>query len=118
MTTKAGENFHLHFDGPFRQNYTNVILGGEGLAPLHPLAGTSPVPRVRPRGVLPREGRVLAGGQADLFRLPGPDRVPQLRAAQGRALRRVGRHERERTLAEGAREEDGGRREDGRGGAG
>jgi hypothetical protein len=48
------------------QNHTRVILGGRDGASLHPVAGTGAVPRARPRGLLPREGRVIEGGQADL----------------------------------------------------
>src|SRR6266508_4578579 len=87
-------NLDLHSGGPFRQNYKNVIPGGEGRAPLHSMAGAGSVPGTGPGGVLPREGRLLAGGQADLRGLPGPHRVSELRPPPRRAVRRVGGHER------------------------
>src|SRR5919109_2016592 len=70
----------LHSGGPLRQNYSHVILGGEGVAgaPLHPVAGAGPVPRIRPRDLLPREGWFLARGQADLLGLSGKDRMSEL----------------------------------------
>src|SRR5207248_9650952 len=88
----------LHSGDPLGQNYTCVILGeeGESGAPLHPVAGAGAMPRIRPRGLLPREGRFLARGQAGLCGLPGPDRMPELRAPARRALRSVGGHERTR----------------------
>src|SRR5262245_21578135 len=97
MTADAGGSFHLHSDGPFRQNYTTVVHGGMSRASLHPLAGARPLPGAGPGGVLSGEGRFLARGQTDLRGLPGPDRVPQLRVATRRAIRRLGRHERTRT---------------------
>ena len=78
----------------FLQNHTRVISGGDKRAPLHPLARASAVSRVRPGDLLPREGRFIEGGQADLLRVSRSDRVPELRAAPRRAVRRVGRHER------------------------
>src|SRR3972149_5342898 len=36
----------------------------ESGAPLHPMAGAREVSRIRPRDLLPREGRLLEGGQA------------------------------------------------------
>ena len=63
----------------FPQNHTNVISGGDERAPLHPLAGTSEMSRIRPGDLLPREGRLIEGGQADLQRVSRPHRVPELR---------------------------------------
>jgi hypothetical protein len=68
--------------------------GGGWSAPLHPMAGTGKVPGLRSRDLLPREGRIVAGGETDLCRLRGPYPVPELRAAPRRAVRRVGRDER------------------------
>src|SRR4051794_24858764 len=43
-------NWGLHLGALFPQNYKNVILGeGVAGAPLHPVAGTGPVQRFRPR---------------------------------------------------------------------
>src|SRR2546422_8017935 len=78
----------------FPQNHTGVISGGEEHAPLHPLAGESKVARFRSGGVLPREGRLIEGGEADLRRMSRPHRVLELRPAARRARRRVGRDER------------------------
>ena len=56
-----------------------------------PMAGACPVRADRPRGVLPREGRLDARGQADLPGLRGARRMPRLRAGPRRALRHLGR---------------------------
>src|SRR2546427_1747799 len=77
----------------FRQNHTHVIWGRSG-APFHSMAGASAVPGLRPGDLLSREGRVVPGGQADLCRMSRSDRMPQLRVAPRRAVRRVGWHER------------------------
>src|SRR6266508_4730024 len=58
------------------------------------MARAGPLPRARSRDLLPREGRVIEGGQADLRRLSRSYRVPQLRPAPRRAVRGVGRNER------------------------
>jgi len=50
----------------FPQNHTDVISGGDESAPLHPLARESAVSGSRPGDLLPREGRLIEGGQADL----------------------------------------------------
>src|SRR6266508_2032159 len=80
-----------------RQNYKNVILRRWSRAPLRSMAGPSPMPRLRPRGLLSREGRVVSRGEAHLRRVPRPHRVPQLCPAPRRAVRGVGRYERTRT---------------------
>src|SRR5919197_1184578 len=95
MTAEGREKLDLQFGGPFRQNYKNVILGeGVSGAPFHTVAGEGPVPGLRPRDLLPREGGFIARGQTDLRGLPRPHRVPQLRPPARRALRGVGGHER------------------------
>src|SRR5437764_10594641 len=95
MTGGAASQYCLLPNRPlFLQNYMVVILRGEGGAPLHPLAGASAMPGVRPGGLLPRERRLLPRSQAHLRGLSRSDRVPQLCAPARRALRRVGRHER------------------------
>src|SRR2546427_2746363 len=86
----------LLFAASLVQNYKNVIWGRED-ASLRSMARPCAVPGLRPGDLLPREGRVLSRGQADLCRVPRPHRVPELRAAPRRALRRVGRDEREGT---------------------
>src|SRR3954454_22582319 len=96
MTAAAGGKFHLHSDGPFRQNYTTVVHGGMSRASLHPMAGAWSLPGAGSGGVLSGEGRIVAGGEAYLRRLPGPNRMFELCAAPRRAVRRVGRHERTR----------------------
>src|SRR3972149_1992745 len=68
-------------------------------APLHPMAGAREVSRIRPRDLLPREGRRLEGGQADLRGVSRPHRMPQLRSPPRRAVRRLGRDERTGTAA-------------------
>src|SRR6266571_4272576 len=85
----------LRFGAGIPQNYTNVI-SGRGRASFRSMARPRTLPRVRPGDLLPREGRVVPGGEADLRRLSGPDRMPQLRPAPRRALRGVGGHERTR----------------------
>src|SRR2546423_4664958 len=90
----ASRNCLLPKRHSFPQNYSDVILRGEGVASLHPLAGASAVPGVRPGGLLPRERRLLPRSQAHLRGLSRSDRVPQLRVTARRALRRVGRDER------------------------
>src|ERR671914_1491600 len=80
-----------------RQNHTHVISAGRSRgAPLHPVAGAGPLPGARPGDLLPREGGLLARSQARVRGVSGPDRVPQLRTPSGRAVRRVGGHERTR----------------------
>src|SRR4029078_8513279 len=61
------------------------------------LAGTGVVRPDRPRGVLPGEGRLDAGGQAHLLGLRGPGRMPGVRPDARRALGYLGR-----PLGEGA----------------
>src|SRR5438445_13867762 len=91
----GGGNFLLPKRTVLLQNHTHVILRGEdGGASLHPLAGESQVPGIRPGSLLPRERRFLPRGQAHLRGLSRPHRVPELRAETRRALRRVGRDER------------------------
>src|SRR5688572_27757898 len=75
------------------QNYKDVI-SGRGRASFRSMAGPGPLPRSRPRDLLPREGWVVPGGQADLRRLPRPHRVPELRPSPRRAVWGVGRDER------------------------
>ena len=53
----------------------------------------------RPRGLLPREGRLDPRGQAHLHRLRGPRRVPGVRARARRAVRHLGRVVRARAAA-------------------
>jgi len=52
--------------GGMPQNHMHVIQGGEKGASLHPVAGTGAVPRTRSRDLLPREGRLIEGGEEDL----------------------------------------------------
>src|SRR5437867_13385417 len=75
------------------QNYNNVIRG-RASASLHAMAGTGTLPGLRPGDLLSREGWVVPGGQADLRRVHRPHRVPELRPAPRRALRRLGWDER------------------------
>src|SRR4029453_9919551 len=81
------------------QNPTRVISGRERgpHASLHPMARAGTVSATRSRGVLPREGGFIERGKADLRRLSGSHRVPQLRPSPRRAVRGVGRDERTRT---------------------
>src|SRR5437764_12113820 len=58
MTGGAASQYCLLPNRPlFLQNYMVVIVGGEGGAPLHPLAGASARPGVRSGGPAPRETR-------------------------------------------------------------
>ena len=71
-----------------------VIEGGQEIGQLGGgagLAGACALRPDRPRGVLPGEGRLHPGGQADLLGLRGAGRVPGLRAGARRALRHLGR---------------------------
>src|SRR4029453_8094059 len=81
------------------QNHTRVISGRERgpHASLHPMARAGTVSATRSRGVLPREGGFIERGQADLRRLSGSHRVPQLRPSPRRAVGGGGREERTRT---------------------
>src|SRR5437867_6497261 len=88
----------LRFRCGIPQNYKNVI-SGDGRAPLRSMAGPRTLPGLRPGDFLPREGRVVARGQADLRRLPRPHRVSQLRPSSRRAIWGVGWHERTGTPA-------------------
>src|SRR5438552_1878613 len=80
-------------EGLFVQNYKDVILGRDD-ASFRSLAGPGPLPGVRPRDLLPREGRIVSRGETHLCRLPRADRVLELRTPPGRAVRSVGRDER------------------------
>src|SRR4029450_8510374 len=83
-------------DGP--ESHACDFGGERGThASLHPMARSGTVSATRSGGVLPREGGFISGGQADLCRLSGSHRVPQLRPSPRRAVRGVGRDERTRT---------------------
>src|SRR3990170_4627210 len=79
------------------QNHTRVILRGVQGASLHPVARAGAVPGTRSRDLLPREGRLIEGGETDLYRLPRSHRMPELRPSSRSAVRGVGRYERTRT---------------------
>ena len=78
----AGRDLRRHRGGPGGRP---GLGGGAGLA------GACALRPDRPRGVLPGEGWLHPGGQADLLRLRGAGRVPGLRAGARRALRHLGR---------------------------
>src|SRR5437588_11346707 len=89
------QNCLLPNDVLFLQNDTRVIpRGADDRASLHPLARAGKVPGIRSGGLLPREGWLLPRGQTDLCRLSCSHRVPELRVAPRRAVRRTGRDER------------------------
>ena len=77
---------------PIAQNHTRVISGRERgpHASLHPMARAGAMSATRSGGVLPREGGIIERGQADLRRLSGSHRVPQLCPSPRRAVRGVG----------------------------
>src|SRR6266545_5838463 len=83
----------LPTDPSMRENYNNVIHGG-GRAPLRPMARPSPLSGSRPGNLLPREGWVVARGQAHLCGVSRSNRMPELRPSSRRAIRGVGRDER------------------------
>src|SRR5712692_4617278 len=95
-STRKTRPTDLQFLCSLRQNYTTVIWG-RGNAPLRSLARPGALSGLRPGDLLPREGGILSRSQADLRGVPRAHRVPELRPAPGRALRRLGRHEREGT---------------------
>src|SRR5439155_3473180 len=90
----------LHFGALLLQNYKNVISGKERErtdASLRSMARPGPLPRLRPGDLLPRERWIFPRGEADLRRVSGSHRMPQLCPQTRRTLWGMGWHERTRT---------------------